>query len=58
MLAAQPDCDNRGKTADDKPSASIITHFFSTSAGLAEKVFHVRIRLMNGIRQCGAVAGF
>src|ERR1700676_5293699 len=39
-----------------RPSASIITHFFSTSAGLAEKVF-MSDPLWGG-RQTGAVRGY
>jgi len=31
VLAAQPQCDDRGKAPDDKPVASMVTHFFSMS---------------------------
>ncbi len=39
VLAAQAVGDDRGEAADDEASASINTHFFSTSAGFSEEVF-------------------
>src|SRR5580698_5930225 len=40
------------------PSASIITHFFSTSAGFAEKVFISNHPFGSGSRRAGAARGY